>query len=30
MQRLTQSVNNVAEGSIVLNEIRKEFEKVPK
>jgi hypothetical protein len=28
MQRLNQSVNNVGEGSIVLNEIRKEFEKV--
>ncbi len=28
MQRLNQSVNNVGEGSIALNEIKKEFEKV--
>jgi hypothetical protein len=28
MQRLNKSVNNVAEGLIVLNEIKKEFQEV--
>jgi hypothetical protein len=28
MQRLKEAVNNVAEGAILLNEIKEEFEKV--